>query len=198
MTGASASGTRKKMGRTTDPKRGIDIDLAVPCASWRRALPAVAALARAAASAALEQSGKGWVRKPISRAELSLVLADDATVRELNARWRGKDAPTNVLAFASDEAPQPGRRVLLGDVVLAFETVAAEAKAQGKSLADHLRHLVIHGVLHLLGYDHIEAAPAKRMEALETRILASLGVADPYRPRLSPRDKQTLSEVSHG
>ena len=176
------------MSRTTDPKRGIEIDLVVPCASWRRALPAVAGLARAAATAALEQSGK-----PISQAELSLVLADDATVRELNARWRGKDAPTNVLAFASDEAPVAGKPVLLGDVVLAFETVAAEAKAQGKRLADHLRHLVIHGVLHLLGYDHIEAAPAKRMEALETRILASLGVADPYRAR-----EPALSEAPHG
>jgi len=114
---------------------------------------------------------------------LSLVLADDATVRGLNARWRGKDAPTNVLAFASDETPIAGKPVLLGDVVLAYETVAAEAKTQGKSLADHLRHLVIHGVLHLLGYDHIAAAPARRMEALETRILDSLGVPDPYRLR---------------
>lgn len=176
------------MSRTTDPKRGIEIDLAIPCAAWRRTLPAAAGLARAAATAALEKS-----RKPIRRAELSLVLADDATVRELSARWRGKDASTNVLAFASDEAPQPGRPVLLGDVVLAFETVAAEAKAQGKSLADHLRHLVIHGVLHLLGFDHTEAAPAKRMEALETRILASLGVADPYRPRLP-----VFSDARHG
>lgn len=176
------------MRRTTDPKRGIEIDLAIPCASWRRALPAVAGLARAAATAALEQS-----RKRIGAAELSLVLADDAAVRELNARWRGKDAPTNVLAFASDETQVFGRPVLLGDVVLAFETVTAEAKAQGKSLADHLRHLVIHGVLHLLGYDHIEAAPAKRMEALETRILASLGVANPYRPR-----EPALGEARHG
>jgi probable rRNA maturation factor len=109
------------------------------------------------------------------------VLADDASVQDLNARWRGKDAPTNVLAFASDEPPAKGKPVLLGDVVLAYETVSREAKEQGKRLADHLRHLVIHGVLHLLGYDHIKATPAKRMEALETRILASLGVADPYR-----------------
>lgn len=150
----------------------------MPCASWRRALPKVGALARAAAAAALRQSGKR-----LARAEISLVLADDATVRALNLRWRGKDAPTNVLAFASDDMPASGRPLLLGDVVFAYETVAAEAAAQGKSLADHLRHLVIHGVLHLLGYDHVAAAPAKRMEALETRILASLGVADPYRAR---------------
>ena len=168
------------MSRATDAQ-GIAIDLSISCAAWRRALPAVAGIARAAARAALAQSGKR-----IGLAELSLVLADDATVRRLNACWRGKDAPTNVLAFASDEAPAKGKPVLLGDVVLAYQTVAREATEQKKRLADHLRHLVIHGVLHLLGYDHLRAAPAKRMEALETRILASLGVADPYRLRGEP------------
>jgi len=163
------------MSRATDAPR-IAIDLSIACAEWKHTLPSVATVARAAAHAALAQSGKR-----IDAAELSLVLADDATVRDLNARWRGKDAATNVLAFASDEPPAKGKPVLLGDVVLAYETVAREAKEQGKRLADHLRHLVIHGVLHLLGYDHMKAAPAKRMEALETRILASLGVADPYR-----------------
>jgi probable rRNA maturation factor len=176
------------MSRTTETTRGVEIDLALPCPSWRRALPAVGALARQSAEAALAQS-----RKRIGRAELSLVLADDATVRALNARWRGKDAPTNVLAFASDEPAAAGKPVLLGDIVLAFETVSAEAKTQGKSLGDHLRHLVIHGVLHLLGYGHDAAAPAKRMEALETRILASLGVADPYRLR-----ELALDEAARG
>jgi probable rRNA maturation factor len=165
------------MSRATDASR-IAIDLSVICAAWRRALPSVTRIARGAAQATLAQSGR-----KIGAAELSLVLADDATVRDLNARWRGKDAPTNVLAFASEESPVKGKPVLLGDVVLAYETVAREAKDQKKRLADHLRHLVIHGVLHLLGYDHMKAAPAKRMEALETRILASLGVADPYRLR---------------
>lgn len=188
MTGTIASGAKRKMGRTTELKRAIEIDLSMPCASWRRALPAAGDLVRAAAAAALAQS-----RKRLGAAEVSIVLADDATVRALNARWRRKDAATNVLAFASDEPPVAGKPVLLGDVVLAFETVAAEAKAQRKSLADHLRHLVIHGVLHLLGYDHIAAAPAKRMEALETRILASLGVADPYRLRETVAD-----EARHG
>jgi probable rRNA maturation factor len=157
----------------------------MPCAKWRRALPAAAKLARQAAEAALAQSGaQAGKRSRIGRgaaAELSIVLADNATVQELNARWRGKDAPTNVLAFASDEKPVAGQPVLLGDVVLAYETVAAEAKQQGKALADHFQHLVIHGVLHLLGYDHVVAAPARRMETLEKRILASLGIADPYR-----------------
>jgi probable rRNA maturation factor len=162
------------MSRATDAPE-IAIDLSITCAAWRRALPAAARIARAAAQAALAQSGKR-----IDAAELSLVLTDDATVRELNGRWRGKDAPTNVLAFASDEPPARGKRVLLGDVVLAYQTVAREAEEQRKGLADHLRHLVIHGVLHLLGYDHVKVGPAKRMEALETRILASLGVANPY------------------
>jgi len=171
----TASGTRSTMSRTTDASP-IAIDLSIACAAWKRALPTAASVARRAAVAALAQSGK-----KIGAAELSLVLADDAMVQDLNARWRGKDAPTNVLAFASDEPPVKGKPVLLGDVVLAYQTVAREAKEQHKRLADHLRHLVIHGVLHLLGYDHIKAVPAKHMEALETRILASLGVADPYR-----------------
>ena len=170
----TASDTRSMMSRATETA-GIAIDLSITCAAWRRALPAAARIARAAAQAALAQSGKR-----IGAAELSLMLADDAAVRGLNARWRGKDAPTNVLAFASDEPPARGKPILLGDVVLAYQTVAREAEEQKKELADHLRHLVIHGVLHLLGYDHMKAAPAKRMEALETRILASLGVADPY------------------
>lgn len=193
MTDTIASGARKTMSRAIESARGIAIDLATPCASWRRALPRVASLTRQAAQAALEQSGKR-----VAPAELSVVLADDATVRELNAHWRGKDAPTNVLAFASDEPPVAGKPVLLGDVVLAFETVRAEAKAQGKSLADHLRHLVIHGVLHLLGYDHVAAAPARRMEALETRILASLGVADPYRADAPAPGEAALKEAARG
>lgn len=177
MIDTTASDTRSMMSRATDAPR-IEIDLSITCAAWKRARPSAASVARAAAQAALAQSGKR-----IGAAELSLVLADDATVRDLNGRWRGKDAPTNVLAFASDAPPAKGKPVLLGDVVLAYETVAREAKEQRKHLADHLRHLVIHGVLHLIGYDHMKAAPAKRMEALETRILASLGVADPYRLR---------------
>jgi probable rRNA maturation factor len=180
MIATTASGTRSTMSRATDAP-GIAIDLSITCAAWKRALPSVAHVARGAAQAALAQSGKR-----IGAAEVSLVLAHDATVRALNGRWRGQDAATNVLAFASDEARAKSQPVLLGDVVLAYETVVREAKEQDKRLADHLRHLVIHGVLHLLGYDHVKAVPAKRMEALERRILASLGVADPYRLRNEP------------
>ncbi|HTH18269.1 MAG TPA: rRNA maturation RNase YbeY [Magnetospirillum sp.] len=117
--------------------------------------------------------------------EISVVLADDATVHGLNRDWRGKDKPTNVLSFAAlddDEAPRvPGAPLLLGDVILAFETCRAEADELGKPLRDHLSHLVVHGVLHLLGYDHEEdEAEAEEMEALETAILAGQGIADPY------------------
>ena len=116
------------------------------------------------------------------------MLGDDALLRRLNRQWRHKDKPTNVLSFPARDAtsraaaPPAGAPLPLGDVILAFGTVAGEAAAQGKTLADHLAHLVVHGVLHLLGFDHAEGAAAARMEALETTVLAGMGVADPYRP----------------
>jgi probable rRNA maturation factor len=170
----------------------IALDIAEPCAQWRRRRPDIDALCADSVRAALAAA------PALPRgAELSLVLADDATVRELNRAWRGMDRPTNVLSFPAQEltpggpppdappdAPWP-----LGDVVLACETVAGEAAAQGKDFADHLRHLVVHGVLHLLGHEHEDNAEAERMEGLERRILAGLGVADPYRERTAdPRD----------
>ncbi len=136
---------------------------------WRRLLPSAAGLGRRAAAAALASAGP-----PGRAAELCLVLADDATARRLNRAYRGVDRPTNVLSFGGYDDP------LLGDVVLARETVAAEAKRQGKSPASHFSHLVVHGVLHLLGYDHARARDAARMERLEVDVLAGLGIADPY------------------
>ena len=116
----------------------------------------------------------------VATGTVAVLLTDDETVRDLNARFRGKDAPTNVLSFPA--APMPGiEPPPLGDVVLSFETCAAEAEAQAKTLADHLSHLVVHGVLHLLGRDHEDDAEAEAMEAEERAILAGLGVADPYR-----------------
>ncbi|MFD1624635.1 rRNA maturation RNase YbeY [Azospirillum griseum] len=126
-------------------------------------------------------------------AELSLVLADNALVQQLNRDYRGKDKPTNVLSFALTEAEEPdpeeGAPVLLGDVILAYETVQREAAEQNKSPDDHLSHLVMHGVLHLLGYDHETDDEAEEMEALETRLLASLGIADPYADNHEPPDQ---------
>jgi probable rRNA maturation factor len=120
--------------------------------------------------------------------EVSVVLADDAEIADLNQKFRDREGATNVLSFPAlpdaggmlYPAEPDGPPILLGDVVLAFETISAEAGHQGKSLADHFTHLVIHGILHLLGYDHLDEAEAQIMEQLEIRALGALGVADPY------------------
>lgn len=161
-----------------DPAEPLTIDVAEPCPAWRRHLPDAEAVSTAAARAALAAAVT-----PAGPAELSVVLGDDALLRALNRQWRGQDKPTNVLSFPALETAPPGAPQLLGDVVLAFETVAAEAAAQGKPIADHLRHLIVHGVLHLLGFDHEAEAEARRMEAREIAILAGLGVPDPYSQR---------------
>ena len=116
-------------------------------------------------------------------AEMSVVLADDALVRTLNRDYRGKDKPTNVLSFALTEADGPDAEdapTMLGDVVLAWETLVRESAEQDKTLSNHLCHLVVHGVLHLLGYDHEVDAEAEEMERLEVEVLGTLGVPDPY------------------
>lgn len=118
--------------------------------------------------------------KALPEAELAVTLADDARVRELNAEWRDKDKPTNVLTFPAVEPDETADAPMLGDVILAFETVEREAREEGKRLEHHLSHLVIHGVLHLFGHDHLDDDEAEAMEALETRALARLGVPDPY------------------
>jgi probable rRNA maturation factor len=156
-----------------------------------------------------------WQRIPVSNAKLSqaataafmaalpaeqesyaatLVLSDDSEVRTLNRTWRGKDASTNVLSFPSGlpEGEARGEPYPLGDVVLAGETVLQEAGQQGIAVADHVSHLVVHGMLHLLGHDHERDDHAERMEALETKILAGLGIADPY-AEAGPAD---VAEVS--
>ena len=108
--------------------------------------------------------------------EMSLVLADDAQVRELNGRWRGKDRATNVLSFPSGALEQG----MAGDVVMARETMVREAAEQNKSFEDHFRHLLAHGLLHLLGFDHETDDEAQTMEDAEKGALARLGLADPY------------------
>jgi probable rRNA maturation factor len=137
--------------------------------AWGRAVPGAVSLARRAACAAAAGGRKSG--------EIAVVLSDDATLQRLNRDFRGKDKPTNVLSFPLGG----GVSAPLGDVILALETLLAEAAAQDKRPADHLAHLVVHGVLHLYGHDHRREAEARRMEALEVRVLKGLGVADPYR-----------------
>jgi len=151
----------------------LDISAAFP--GWRK-LPRARTLARETIAACVAESG---LSAP-ERAEVSLLLAGDAEVRALNARWRGQDKPTNVLSFPAARPQGLAGRATLGDIALAYETLAREAEAAGVPLADHYRHLVTHGFLHLIGYDHETDEEAGRMEALETRILARLGVPDPY------------------
>ncbi|MCF3639187.1 rRNA maturation RNase YbeY [Rhizobium sp. TRM95111] len=113
--------------------------------------------------------------------ELSLLFTDDASIRTINAEWRRQDKPTNVLSFpAFPVTPGKVPGPMLGDIILAQETLAREAEEMGKTFDDHLTHLLVHGFLHLFGYDHIEIRDAERMEGLETRILAELGLSDPY------------------
>ncbi|MCO5090477.1 rRNA maturation RNase YbeY [Bosea sp. (in: a-proteobacteria)] len=119
-------------------------------------------------------------RKPMPGAELSLLLTDDRRIRIVNRDWRGFDKATNVLSFPAAPPARIAQSPLLGDIVIAYETVVREADAEGKSVADHLRHLAIHGLLHLLGEDHETEAQARRMEALEVAALARLGISDPY------------------
>jgi probable rRNA maturation factor len=161
----------------TRRKPAIEIELVETSARWREKLPRRRALCVSAAEAAFATAKPKLTR----RTEVSVVLGDDALLRRLNRQWRRIDAATNVLSFPSlDMELPPKAPFLLGDVVVAFETVSREAQEQGKDLADHLRHLVVHGILHLLGYDHDEPGEAEQMEALETRVLARLGVSDPY------------------
>jgi metalloprotein, YbeY/UPF0054 family len=113
--------------------------------------------------------------------EIAVLLADDATLQELNRNWRGKDQPTNVLSFpSSDPVILPDESVFLGDLALSFNTVEREAREQDKTFQQHTAHLIIHGILHLLGYDHETDQDAEYMEKREIAILARMNLPDPY------------------
>ena len=116
-------------------------------------------------------------------AEVSFLFCDDARIRALNLAWRAKDTPTNVLSFP---APESAEWSALGDVALAYDTVTREAAAEAKTIEQHTTHLIVHGVLHLIGYDHENDVDATEMELLESEILVSLGVPDPWRDERSP------------
>jgi probable rRNA maturation factor len=159
------------MPKEADSTGGIAIDVRIEAGKWpsRAKLTTLAGRSLAAAVAKARP-------KLAPEPELSLLFTDDAHIRVLNRQYRGKDKPTNVLSFPAPKSFGPQ----LGDLVLAAETIAAEAKREAVTLDDHLVHLVVHGFLHLLGYDHEIEREAVAMERLETAILAGLGIADPY------------------
>lgn len=149
----------------------IDVIIASP--SWER-LGNIEQIAEDAIHAVLVETAT----KILPHAEISLLFCDDAAIKKLNKTWRAKNKATNVLSF-----PSPGpvaRRMMIGDIAIAFETTHAEALAEGKALQAHVTHLVVHGFLHLLGHDHEQASEAEIMENMERRVLARLGVADPF------------------
>lgn len=151
------------------------IDVEIEDEAWSAAVPDVATVVERAADAALTRDG--------AEGDVVVLLTDDETVRDLNARFRGKDRPTNVLSFPAPPMPPSlaGQdETPLGDIVLAYGVCAAEAEAQGKSLENHLTHLAVHGVLHLLGRDHEVEVEAEEMEGEERAILSGLGISDPY------------------
>ena len=147
----------------------IDIDIQSPL--WETQPEADSTVRAAIAAAAARVAGDG---------EVSVLLADDAAVRALNRDWRKIDRPTNVLSFPSDAPKIAGAPALLGDIAIAYETLAREAAAEKKPFLHHLAHLAAHGYLHLLGYDHQTDSEAEAMEALEREILAAMRIPDPY------------------
>ncbi|MBZ9774635.1 rRNA maturation RNase YbeY [Mesorhizobium sp. CO1-1-8] len=160
--------------RSGDGTVPVDIDISIEAGNW----PDEASLTRLvdrAVKAAFAETGVA------GRSELSLVFTDDAHIQVLNAGWRGKDKPTNVLSFPAFPFAQGGPLPpMLGDIVLAAETVAHEAALEDKPVENHITHLVIHGLLHLLGYNHETDTEAEAMEAVERAALARLAIPDPY------------------
>ena len=186
----------------------LQLDLGIRAKAWADSFPdadpIVRRAAAAAVAAALADPRATWLvelrAKPL---EISVVLADDALISGLNRDYRHRDSATNVLSFAAfdrkglaDEVPSdPAMPLVLGDVVVARETLEREAAAQWKAPSDHLAHLVVHGVLHLLGFDHVAEEDAEAMEALESIVLTGLGRPDPYGDSATARMADTeLSE----
>jgi probable rRNA maturation factor len=168
----------------------LSIHLDVASAKWKRAFPGMNKKIEQAAACAFLNA-----RKPAALQRrcftLSIILTDDSNIKTLNKNYRGKNKPTNVLSFpqmnlknfrrASLDIFPPKSEIPLGDIVLAFQTIHRESKKQKKTLESHVIHLIVHGTLHLLGYDHQTAKEADSMEKLECDILDSLGYPDPYR-----------------
>jgi probable rRNA maturation factor len=161
---------------TTVLSHPLDIDLLVEAGTWPDE-EVLQHLVERAAGATFAEIGAAWS----GTSELSVVFSNDDSIRELNAGWRGKDKPTNVLSFPAFPISGGGSLPpMLGDIVLAAETVSREAELEQKPIENHISHLVIHGLLHLLGYDHETDAEAEEMEAAERAALARLAIPDPY------------------
>jgi probable rRNA maturation factor len=167
----SKAPTGKRIGKKNPPQ----IEVIVRSARWRKRPTAKTIVKKAVLAAARAVSTRPT--------ELAIVLSDDSAIRTLNRDWRGKNAPTNVLSFPA-AAPGKGQSAspYVGDIVIAYQTTAREAVAEGKPFNHHLTHLAIHGFLHLLGYDHENDRNAEKMERLERKILKRLAVPDPYAP----------------
>ena len=159
--------------RKPGQRKPAQIEVIVRSARWRKRPTAKTVVKKAVLAAAIAAS-----TRPI---ELAIVLSDDSAIRALNRDWRGKNAPTNVLSFP---AAVPGKArsasPYVGDIVIAYQTTAREAVAEGKPFNHHLAHLAVHGFLHLIGYDHDKDRDAEEMERLERRILARIAIPDPY------------------
>ena len=165
----------------------IEVDISIPDPSWESACPDCEEIVGKAINAVIAHSpvAKKLITSGVDP-EISVVLANDDLIQTLNREYRDKDKPTNVLSFAmldGDDGwkmPDYSGPCPLGDLVLAFETVERESAAEGKSFTDHFTHLIIHGMLHLLGYDHVEDKEAEIMESLEIQILKTLSIKNPY------------------
>ena len=174
-----ASGEREKQHPARKDKSNVQIEIIVRSARWRKHSTAKTLVKKAVLAAAKAVSP--------SPTELAIVLSNDSAIRALNRDWRGQNAPTNVLSFPV-ATPRPAQRggkrkqpsPYIGDIVIAYETVAREAAAESKPFGHHLAHLAVHGFLHLHGYDHENDRDAQKMERLERKILARLAIPDPY------------------
>jgi probable rRNA maturation factor len=162
-----------EMRETTE----LAVDILIESEAWQT-LPEAEDIARRAIAVAAASAGEAQR----GNAELSVLFCDDETIAVLNGQWRGQEKPTNVLSFPAPplHGAAPADGAPLGDIAIAYETLVREAAESGKTASDHLAHLVVHGFLHLVGYDHQIDDEAERMERLERDILARIGIADPY------------------
>jgi len=156
----------------------VEVDITLETDAWERHLKHCDAFSQKVLETVFRKL-PDIVKEPV---EVAILLADDEALQELNKSWRGKDRPTNVLSFPApkDLRPYPGQPLFLGDLALSFSTLEREAREQSKTFEQHAAHLLIHGTLHLLGFDHETEEEAKIMEELEVQILADMGIPDPY------------------